>query len=130
MQSQPRLQKSASRQPPPAPPALGTVVVTLVNGSGGEVPADTTVTLYAFDNMQMAFTQTLTSGENGVYTFEDIEMLAERAFLAGVDYNGGTYGSDVATADPAVPLINLQITTYETSSRHICTDHRPPAHLL
>jgi mono/diheme cytochrome c family protein len=100
----------------PSPTGLGTVIVTLVNGSGGEVPADTTVTLYAFDNMTMAFTKTLSSGVNGVYTFEDIEMLAGRAYLAGVDYNGGTYGSDVATADPAVPLINLQITTYETSS--------------
>jgi len=90
--------------------------VTVVNGSGGEVPEDTTVTLYAFDNMQMAFTRTLESSEDGVYTFEDIEMVAERAFLAGVDYNGGTYGSDVATADPAVPVINLQIVTYDASS--------------
>jgi mono/diheme cytochrome c family protein len=100
----------------PSPAGLGTVIVTLVNGSGGEVPADTTVTLYAFDNMQMAFTKTLSSGVDGVYTFEDIEMLEGRAFLAGVDYNGGTYGSDVATVDPAAPLINLLITTYETSS--------------
>ncbi len=99
-----------------SPAGLGTVTVTLVNGSGGEVPADTTVTLYAFDNMQMAFTKTLSSGVNGVYTFEEVEMLEGRAFLAGVDYNGGTYGSDVVTADPAVPLINLQITTYETST--------------
>jgi mono/diheme cytochrome c family protein len=98
------------------PSGLGTVIVTLVNGSGGEVAGDTTVTLYAFDNMQMAFTQTLNSGENGVYTFENVEMLPERAFLAGVDYNGGTYGSDVATADPAVPVINLQIITYDTSA--------------
>jgi mono/diheme cytochrome c family protein len=99
-----------------SPAGLGTVVVTLVNGSGGDIPADTAVTLYAFDNMQMAFTQTLTTGENGVYTFGNIEMVAERAFLAGVDYNGGTYGSDVVTADPAIPLINLQVTTYETSA--------------
>mgnify|MGYP001055407569 CR=1 FL=1 len=99
-----------------SPAGLGTVIVTLVNGSGGEVPADITVTLYAFDNMQMAFTKTLSSAVNGVYTFEEVEMLEGRAFLAGVDYNGGTYGSDVVTADPAVPLINLQITTYETST--------------
>ncbi len=95
---------------------LGTVVVSVVNGSGGKIPDDTVVTLYAFDNMQMAFTQTLSTGENGVYTFEDIEMVPERAFLAGVDYNGGTYGSDVATADPAVAQINLQITTYDTGT--------------
>ena len=96
--------------------ALGQVIVTIVNGTGGDIPADTSVTLYAFDNMQMAFTQTLTTGENGVYTFGNIEMLADRAFLAGVDYSGGTYGSDVVTADPSVPVINLQVTTYETST--------------
>lgn len=95
---------------------LGAVVVTVVNGSGGEIPDDTVVTLYAFDNMQMAFTQTLTTGENGVYIFENIEMVDERAFLAGVDYNGGTYGSDVATADPAAAQVNLQITTFDTAT--------------
>mgnify|MGYP001052828099 FL=1 len=116
--SQPVTSTEESSQPAatPLPGELGTVVVTVVNGSGGEVPEDTTVTLYAFDNMQMAFTRTLESSEDGVYTFEDIEMVAERAFLAGVDYNGGTYGSDVATADPAVPVINLQIVTYDASS--------------
>ena len=116
--SQPVTPTEESSQPAATalPGELGTVVVTVVNGSGGEVPEDTTVTLYAFDNMQMAFTRTLESSEDGVYTFEDIEMVAERAFLAGVDYNGGTYGSDVATADPAVPVINLQIVTYDASS--------------
>ncbi len=95
---------------------LGQVIVSIINGTGGDIPADTPVTLYAFDNMQMAFTQTLTTGENGVYTFDNIEMLPDRAFLAGIDYSGGTYGSDVVTADPSVPVINLQITTYETST--------------
>jgi len=98
------------------PSILGTVIVTLVNGSGGEIPEDAQVTLYGFDAMQMAFSQTLTSGPQGIYTFGDIEMLPERAFLAGVDYQSGTYGSDVATVDPASPLIDLQIVTYDSST--------------
>ena len=99
-----------------SPSGLGTVVVTVFNGSGAEVPADLPVTLYGFDNMQMAITETSSSGEDGVYTFENVEMPPERAFLAGVDYAGGTYGSDVATVDPEFPVLNLQVVIYEPST--------------
>jgi mono/diheme cytochrome c family protein len=124
---------------PGATPTLsgvGTVVVQLSNGSGGDAPSDVPVTLYGFDSMQMAFTQTLTVGENGVYTFENIEMAPERAFLAGVDYDGGTYGSDVATVDPASPVITLPIVVYDSSTDtsvlttdrlHIVFDFSDPA---
>jgi mono/diheme cytochrome c family protein len=100
----------------PTEPIIGSVSVQLVNGSGGDVPSDATVTLYGFDDMQNTYTATLTSGVNGVYTFLNVTMPEGRAFLAGVEYATTTYGSDIAVVDPINPDLNLQITIYDTSN--------------
>jgi LPXTG-motif cell wall-anchored protein len=97
-------------------PFFGSVAVQLINGSGGGVPSDAPVTLYGFDNMQNTYSETLPSGINGVYTFTNVIMPKNRSFLAGVDYASGTYGSDIATVDPATPNLNLQITIYDSTS--------------
>jgi mono/diheme cytochrome c family protein len=94
----------------------GSVTVQLVNGSGGNIPSDAPVTLYGFDNMQNTYSETLTSGVDGVYTFTNVVMPDGRAFLAGVDYASATYGSDIATVNPATPNLNLPITVYEPTT--------------
>lgn len=95
---------------------LGTVTVQLLNGSGGDAPSDAPVTLYGFDNMQNTFSDTLTTGVDGVYTFTDVLMPEDRVFLAGTDYDSGTYGSDIVTVDPTTPDLNLQITVYNSTT--------------
>jgi hypothetical protein len=97
-------------------PFTGSVSVQLINGSGGDAPSDTPVTLYGFDNMQNTYSETLSTGVNGVYTFTNVIMPKDRAFLAGVDYASGTYGSDIAMVDPARPNLNLQITVYDSTT--------------
>jgi mono/diheme cytochrome c family protein len=97
-------------------PFIGSVSVQLINGSGGDAPSDAPVILYGFDNMQNTFSETLTTGLNGVYTFTNVTMPKDRAFLAGVDYASGTYGSDIAMVDPAAPNLNLQITVYDSTT--------------
>jgi hypothetical protein len=79
--------------------------------------------------MQNTYSETLTSGVNGVYTFADVVMPDGRAFLAGVDYASATYGSDIAMVDPTTPNLNLQITVYEptTDASALTTDR---VHLL
>jgi mono/diheme cytochrome c family protein len=103
---------------------IGSVSVQLANGSGGDTPSDAPVTLYGFDNMQNTYSETLTTGVGGVYTFTDVIMPEGRAFLAGVDYASATYGSDIAIVDPATPNLNLQITVYEptTDASALTTD--------
>ncbi len=95
---------------------LGSVAVQLINGSGGDAPTDAPVTLYGFDNMQNTYSETLTSGVNGVYTFTNVIMPKGRVFLAGTDFASGTYGSDIVTVDPNTPNLNLQITVYDSST--------------
>ena len=97
-------------------PFLGTVVVQLINGSGGEAPSDVPVILYGFDNMQNTYSETLTTGVEGVYTFTDILMPEGRVFIAGTDYASGTYGSDIVTVNPATPELQLQITVYDSTT--------------
>ncbi len=94
----------------------GSVTVQLINGSGGAAPSDSAVTLYGFDSMQNTYSQTLTTGENGVYTFSNVTMPAGRVFIAGTDFASGTYGSDIVTVNPATPNLNLPITVYDSTT--------------
>ena len=107
---------SSTAEITPTVTILGSVTVQLINGSGGVAPSDAPVTLYGFDNMQNTYSETLTTGENGVYTFTNIIMPAGRVFLAGADYASGTYGSDIAPVDPNTPNLNLQVTVYDSST--------------
>jgi mono/diheme cytochrome c family protein len=95
---------------------VGTVTVQLINGSGGDPPSDAPVTLYGFDSMQNTYSETLTTGDNGVYTFTNVAMPLNRVFLAGTDYDSGTYGSDIVTVDQSTPDLNLQITVYNSTT--------------
>ncbi len=94
----------------------GSVAVKLINGSGGEIPADVSVILYAFDEMQNTYSETLTTGVDGVFNFTNIQMPEGRVFLARADYASGIYGSDIVTVDPATPDLNLQITLYDSTT--------------
>jgi mono/diheme cytochrome c family protein len=95
---------------------VGTVTVQLINGSGGDPPSDAPVTLYGFDSMQNTYSETLSMGDNGVYTFNDVAMPLNRVFLAGTDYDSGTYGSDIVNVDQSTPDLNLQITVYNSTT--------------
>jgi hypothetical protein len=99
---------------------VGDILVELVNGTGGEVPDDLEVTLYGFDNMQIAYSQTIQSGEAGSYQFKDVEMPEGRAYLAAVDYQGSTYGSDVAVAEDSTKPLTLPVMIYETMTIPPC----------
>ncbi len=122
-------QLGATPEITPSATFFGSVSVQLVNGSGGVTPSDAPVTLYGFDNMQNTYSETLTSGVDGVYTFTNVVMPEGRAFLAGVDYASATYGSDIAMVNPTTPNLNLQITIYEptTDASALTTDR---VHLL
>jgi len=100
----------------PTTPFTGTVSVQLINGSGGDAPSGVPVTVYGFDNMQNTYSETLTTGVDGVYIFTNVYMPEGRVFLAGTDYASATYGSDIVTADPANPNLNLQVRVYDSTT--------------
>ncbi len=109
-------QLTATVEMSPTTPFTGTVYVQLINGSGGDAPSGVPVTVYGFDNMQNTYSETLTTGVDGVYMFTNVFMPEGRVFLAGTDYASATYGSDVVTVDPAKPNLNLQVRVYDSTT--------------
>ncbi len=95
---------------------MGGISGSVVNASGGEVPAGLEVTLRGFDEMRPVITQTTTLQSDGTYIFQEVDMPAGRAFLVTVDYQGTVYGSDIAIAQADLPLLDLPVTIYETTS--------------
>ena len=66
--------------------------------------------------MTMVFSQTVSSGSGGEYDFKDVDLPDQRAFLASVDYQGTTYGSDVGVVSSDSTDITLPIRIFETTT--------------
>jgi len=109
-------QLTSTTEVSPTIPFNGTISIQLINGSGGDAPSDVPVILYGFDNMQNTYSETLTTGVDGVYTFANVVMPEGRVFLAGTDYASATYGSDIAPVDPTTPDLKLQITVFDSAT--------------
>ena len=107
---------SAAAAVMPVQEDMGTVHVQVVNGSNGPVPDDLEVTLYAFEDMQMIFTQTINTGSNGQYDFLNISMPAERVFLAGAIYQDTMFGSDIAMPDGMTTTLTIPVTIYDVTT--------------
>ncbi|MGD8752651.1 MAG: c-type cytochrome [Anaerolineales bacterium] len=95
---------------------VGDVSVEVINGSGGELPTDLSVVLYGYDDMTEVFSQTVSVGAQGTASFIDVPMPLNRVFLATLDYEGATYGSDIALVEAETKRILLGITLFETTT--------------
>jgi mono/diheme cytochrome c family protein len=85
------------------------------NGSEGGLLADVLeVTLYGFDGQQEAFSETTIADEDGFYSFEGLELVPDRIFIATVDYQGIIYASEVAHFIEETEL-DLPIIIFETT---------------
>ncbi len=111
--------------------SVGLVSGKIVNGSGGEVPAGTTVTLHGFEHStdtssstnttpQEVVTETAQTGASGTYTFNDVTIPQGRIFLAEASYNGTVFQSgpvvvDAGASDLTVPDITVYDSTTDNS---------------
>jgi mono/diheme cytochrome c family protein len=95
---------------------FGKVVGSVVNASGGEIPAGQEIMLRGFDDMVMVLTQTTTLDARGFFTFTNVEMPPDRAFIVTTDFENSLYSSDVAIAQKDLPTLELPLTIYETST--------------
>jgi mono/diheme cytochrome c family protein len=101
---------------PDAAPGVGVISGSVVNASGGEAPVGSAVLLRGFDEMTEVYTQTTTVQENGMYSFENVEMPEGRVFMVTLDYNEAVYGSDIAMVETGTTSMDLPVTIYETTS--------------
>ncbi len=95
---------------------LGSLGGQVTDANGAPAEAGLVVNLHAFDQMQLVYTATTTTNEEGAYLFSDLEMPAGRAFLTTLDYEGVVYGSDVAVAEEGATQLDLPITIYKSTS--------------
>ncbi len=97
-------------------PGVGVISGQVINGSGTELSSDLSVILYAFDEMNQVFTETMPIGANGYYTFTDVEWTPDRAFITTVEYGPVTYGSDVVVAQDDANQLTLPVTIYDSTT--------------
>ncbi|GAB4474196.1 MAG: hypothetical protein Kow0088_10080 [Anaerolineales bacterium] len=103
---------------PQEQPATGKGVIRgqVTNGSGGEVPANLTITLEGYDDFEQVFTATTALQSDRTFVFEDVEMQEGRVFVAYTEYSNTTYASDVAVAPSQDASLELPIIIYETTT--------------
>jgi mono/diheme cytochrome c family protein len=95
---------------------VGSISGQVTNASGGEIPGGLTVTLHGFDEMQETATVSTAVSPEGIYTFENVEMPAGRAFIASLEQGGVVYSSDVVMVEDGQATLDLPISFFETST--------------
>jgi mono/diheme cytochrome c family protein len=95
---------------------LGSVSGVVMDDSGAAIPEGLEVFLHGFDQMQIVLTATTTLQEDGSYRFPDIEMSEGRAFLVTLQFDGVTYGSDVAVVEAGQNELSLPVQVYATTT--------------
>ena len=100
------------------PEAVQSAVVTgqVFNLSGTEIPEGLEATLYGFDQFEQTLVETTAIGPDGSFTFESVSMPEGRAFLVAVEYERGTYTSDLAVAGAAAEPIAFQVSIYDSTT--------------
>jgi mono/diheme cytochrome c family protein len=124
VQNTPAVSGTETAQDQPA----GKVTVSgkVVNGSGGTIPAGLKVELQGYEQSAMnpaaqvkpVSDFSAEANADGLFTFKDVPISAQRVFLATVQYNNMVYhsemlrGADLKDGDQA----NINVTMYDTTN--------------
>ncbi len=97
---------------------LGTITGSITNGTpdADSLPIGEDVILYAVQDMTPVYTRTATVQEDATFTFEDVEIDPHLIYVAAVEYDGTTYGSDIGSFAPEETTLELPITVYEATN--------------
>ncbi len=90
---------------------------SVTNKTGGSIPPDLQVVLYAFDQMHIVNTTTVEIELDGTYTFLNQVVETDQNIVATIDYLGITYSSDVIAGVTAQDHIDLPIEIFETDAQ-------------
>ncbi len=106
---------------PTATSVHGVLTITgqVTNGTAGaSLPPDLQVTLYGYDDMQEAYSDTTTVDADGKFVFHDVPNAPNRIFFATAEYQNVIYGSRSASATPGETTLDLPFSIYETTTDH------------
>lgn len=101
-----------------APIEAATVMGTVVNETTGEpLERGAPVELNAFTaNFEPSLTMTTSLGEDGSFSFNLTMVPADLTYVATVEYNDISFGSDFGEIDRESPVLELPVTVYEQTS--------------
>jgi len=103
---------------------FGPVSGVVVNGSEGDVPSKTTVTLRGFEHStdpnsapQEVVTQTVETDAKGAFLFEDVDFPEGRIFLAEANYQGIVFQSELVVSEAGMTELTIpDLTVYESTT--------------
>jgi mono/diheme cytochrome c family protein len=95
---------------------FGKVSGQITNGSGGSIPANLSVVLHGYINMDETLNLTTDARSDGTYEFNEVPLETNLAFIITADVEGTSYNSDVAVYDGSTSDFDLPITVFETST--------------
>jgi len=115
-----------SEQAEAAPEAdvVGSVSGTVVNASGGDIPAGATITVHGFehassgaDSPQEVITETVSTDKDGVFTLEDVDISGGRIFLVEAAYKDVIFQSEMVVSEAGTEeLIIPDIMVYDSTT--------------
>jgi mono/diheme cytochrome c family protein len=92
----------------------GTISGRVSSGTqGGSVAAGIPVTLHILDIQSNEETLETTTSEDGTFTFADVPIRDDRAYVTTTTYQGRTFVSNTLIGDSAIPALDLPITIYD-----------------
>jgi mono/diheme cytochrome c family protein len=108
----------ATDEPTPTSEVSGTGLVTgkLAVLSGEETPTNLVVHLRGFDNMQETINMSTTVQSDGSFSFTNVEMPLGRVFIASTEFDGVTYGSDIAMVEVETASLDLPIPVFGSTT--------------
>ena len=103
---------------------VGSVGGTVVNASGGDIPAGATITVHGFehassgsDSPQEVITETVSTDKDGVFTLENVDISEGRIFLVEAAYKDVVFQSEMVVSEAGMEeLIIPDIMVYDSTT--------------
>ncbi len=96
-------------------PGPGVISGQVLNGTAGQAsPAGLPVVLRVFDQFSLAREITVTTSVSGSFAFEDLNTEPGWVYVAGLEYGGVPYSTDIITLTAGSPVREAPVMVYET----------------
>ena len=115
-----QVEPTATEPPPQPTPTNGVNGAGVVTGQlafiSGEKPLEgMVITLRGFDNMQETISMSTTIQSDGSFSFTNVDMPLGRVFVSSTEFEGVTYGSDIAMVEDETASLELPIPIFEST---------------
>jgi len=94
----------------------GIILGSITNASGGSMPDSLEISLHAFQDMTLVYSNTTQILPDGTYRFENVEMPEGRIFFTTTEFQDMIYRSERGDAIEGTTELDLPIKVYESTT--------------